>query len=306
MKTTIASLNFPSCIMNASGPRCTTFEDLKALGLSSSGAIVTKSCTLEARGGNPEPRYKKVEDGSINSMGLPNLGYKKYVEFVPELKKYKKPLIVSVSGLQLADNLEIIKAFNKTDVDAIELNLSCPNIVGKAQVGYDFEQSEEVLREVKKICKKPLGTKLPPYFDFVHFEQMASLLNKHKVDFVTCINSIGNGLIIDPETEKPLIKPKGGFGGIGGKFVKPTALANVKKMHELLDKKIGIIGVGGIYSGVDIFEFILAGARAVQVGTIYQEEGVKCFDRLNREFENYCAKKGYSKIEDMCGKLKPL
>ncbi len=302
--TTIAHIKLPGCIFNASGPICATKDELDAIGESASAAILMKSCTKEPREGNPEPRYVAIEYGSINSMGLPNLGYKKYVEFAPGLRKYDKPVMASVSGLSLADNLEIIKAFNDTNIDAIELNLSCPNVIGKPQMGYDFEQSDEVLAEAMKVTKKPLGVKLPAYFDIVHFEQMAKILNKHQVAFVTSINSIGNGMYIDAEKEQVVIKPKGGFGGVGGKYVKPTALANVNKFYELLNKDIDIIGVGGINTGKDVFEYILAGAKAVQLGTVFMEEGPKVFARINKEFDEYMAKKGYATIEECRGKLK--
>ncbi len=304
--TTLCGVKLESFIYNASGPRCTTLAELEAIGNSASGAILTKSCTKEAREGNPEPRYCDVALGSINSMGLPNLGYKKYIEFIPSLKKFKKPAIMSVSGLSLEDNIEMLQAINKTDVDLIELNLSCPNIVGKPQVGYDFEATENMLTQVQKVCKKKLGVKLPPYFDMVHFDDIAAILNSHKVGFVSAVNSIGNGLVIDPQTERPLIKPKGGFGGIGGKFIKPTALANVRRLYELLDRKIDIVGVGGIESGVDAFEFVLAGAKAVQIGTIFMQQGPSCFARISAEFEAYAKKKGYRDIESFRGKLKPL
>ncbi len=304
--TTLCGVKLESFICNASGPRCTTLQELEAIGNSTSGAILTKSCTKEARDGNPEPRYQDVPLGSINSMGLPNLGYKKYIEIIPQLKKFKKPVIVSVSGLSLGDNLEIITALNKTDVDLIELNLSCPNVIGKPQVAYDFPATENMLTQVQKVCKKKLGVKLPPYFDMVHFDDIAAILNSHKVGFVSAVNSIGNGLIIDPQTERPLIKPKGGFGGIGGKFLKPTALANVRRLYELLDRKIDIVGVGGIESGVDAFEFVLAGAKAVQIGTAFMQQGPKCFERISNEFESYVKKKGYRELEDFRGKLKAL
>src|SRR3989344_8194512 len=303
LKTTIAGVHFSHCIFNAAGPNNVTLEELNTIGNSHSSAIMTKSCTLEPRQGNPEPRYFELEMGSINSMGLPNLGYKKYVGFMPILKQYKKPVIASVSGMKLADNIEIIKAFNDTPVDMIELNLSCPNIVGKPQVGYDMEQSDEVLTQVMKICKKPLGVKLPPYFDFVHFEQMAKVLNKHKPAFISCINSVGNALVIDPETETVVIKPKGGFGGLGGKYIKYTALANVRKFYEILDPKIDIVGVGGIYSGTDVFEFILAGAKGVQLGTVYLQEGSSAYSRIETEFNQIMERKGYTSIEECRGKL---
>ena len=208
-QTKIAGVNFSNCIFNASGPSCETLRELEIIGKSNSGAITTKSCTLEKRRGNPEPRYKDIELGSINSMGLPNLGYKQYLEFIPILKQFKKPIIVSVSGLCLEDNLKMIEEFNNSDADLIELNLSCPNVIGKPQVGYDFQQMEEILSQVMEIVKKPLGIKLPPYFDMVHFEKAAEILNKYKVKFIVCINSLGNGLFIDPEKEEAVIRPKG-------------------------------------------------------------------------------------------------
>ncbi len=303
-QTDISGVKFSNCIFNASGPLCESLKELEIIGKSKSAAITTKSCTLEERGGNPRPRYKDIQFGSINSMGLPNLGYKKYLDFVPRLKEFDKPVVISVSGLSLEDNLAMIESFNNSDADLIELNLSCPNIVGKPQIGYDFEQMDEVLSKVMAICKKPLGVKLPPYFDFVHFEQVANILNKHKVKFVSCINSVGNTLFIDPDNEEVVIKPKGGFGGLGGKYVKPIALANVRKFYELLDKDINIIGVGGISSGKDVFEFILAGASAVQLATIFMQEKESCFDRIEKEFNEYMSSKGYSSINEVKGKLK--
>ncbi len=308
IQTSIAKIPLQSYFFNASGPKCTTLEHLEALGASKSAVILSKSCTFEPREGNPEPRYVDLNLGSINSMGLPNLGYRKYGEFAPLLKaKYKKPYFVSVSGLKLADNIEIIQHLNTIpEIDAIELNLSCPNVVGKAQIAYDFEQSEEVLTAVEKICTKPWGVKLSPYFDFVHFEQMAAILNKHNIKFATCINSVGNALFIDPETETVVIKPKGGFGGLGGAYIKPTALANVRKFRELLRADIDIIGVGGIETGIDAFEFLLAGASAVQVGTTLQKEGAACFERLENELKIFLEKKRYTNIEEAKGKLRIL
>lgn len=120
-------------------------------------------------------------------------------------------------------------------VAAIELNVACPNIPGKPVIAYDFEQLEEVLRAVtshRAFGKKPLGVKLAPYFDMPHFKRAAEIINKFPVSFVVCINTIGNALIVDVEAEQPLIAPKGGFGGLGGGYVKQTALANVRQMRS--------------------------------------------------------------------------
>lgn len=309
ISTVIGGIKLATCIFNTSGPKDETLPLLKIIGKSKSSAITMKSCTLEPRIGNPEPRYADLPNkSSINSMGLPNLGYKEYVKFVPILKKqFKKPVVTSICGMTLEDDVVMFKAFNTTDVDLIEFNPGSPNTIGKPIVGYDVKEMDRLLATISRICKKPLGVKLPPYFDLVHFEQIANVLKKYPaVKFITCINSIGNGLVIDPKKEAPVIKPKGGFGGIGGRVIKYTTLANVRKFYELLDDKIQIIAVGGISSGVDAFEAILAGASAVQVGTIYMQEGPSCFLRIQKELSDYMSKKGYTSIEDFRGKLKTL
>lgn len=303
-ETSISGIRLKSPIFNASGPLCSTLEELEAIGRSKSSAIMTKSCTLEGRKGNPEPRYRHIGNSSINSMGLPNLGYLSYMEMIPKLKTFGKPVVSSISGLSIDDNVTIVKAFGNTGTDMLELNLSCPNIAGKPQVGYDFEQMDSVLEEVMKVSGKPLGVKLPPYFDMAHFRQVAEILNRHKPSFVTCINSLGNGMFIDAEKEETLIRPNGGFGGIGGEHAKPTGLANVRKFYELLDKSIDVIGVGGISSGKDVFEYVLAGAKAVQLASVFMHEGEGCFERIESEFSEFARRKGYDSIEDFRGKLK--
>lgn len=305
--TKIQNISLTSCLYNASGPLCTTAEHLINLGKSKAGAILTKSSTRQYRAGNPSPRYFENELGSINSMGLPNEGYEFYVNFIPTAQQYNKPYFLSVAGLSLEENLEILEKVNKsTGITAIELNLSCPNIPGKPQTGYDFERSDYVLEKVMNIVDLPLGVKLPPYFDIVHFEMMAKVLNKYPLAFVTCVNSIGNGLVIDVEKESVVIKPKHGFGGIGGDYIKPTALANVRKFYELLNKDIAIIGAGGVKNGQDAFEHILCGASAVQIGTQLMREGTNCFERVDNELKVIMKKKGYTCLEDFKGKLKSL
>jgi dihydroorotate dehydrogenase (fumarate) len=305
-QVTIAGIHFPSCVFNASGPRDVTLPELREIGASGSGAIVMKSCTPEPRDGNEEPRYADLPLGSINSMGLPNLGYTQYCEFPKDLAEYGKPVIASLAGMQPSDFPVLVEAFQKSDVDLIEVNLSCPNVKGKPQIGYDFEASDAILSLLDGLGDKPLGVKLPPYFDFVHFESMAAVLKKHKIAFITCVNSIGNALVIDAETERPVIRPKGGFGGLGGQYLKPTALANVRKFHELLGDRVQIIGVGGVYTGTDAFEFVLAGADAVQVGTAFMQEGLGCFARIDQELQAILDRKGYASAADAKGKLKAL
>jgi dihydroorotate dehydrogenase (fumarate) len=306
ISTNIAGVEFESYVSNASGPLDSTLEELESIGTSKSASIVMKSCTVEPRIGNDEPRYARLPFGSIQSMGLPNFGYHKYIRFAPELKKYNKPIIASVAGLCVDDYAKMIVAFQQSDVDLIEVNLSCPNIEGKVQVAYDLVQTEKVLSAISNLGKKPIGLKLPPFYDFVHHKQMAELIRKHKISFITCINSVGNTLIINPDTETPVIKPKNGFGGLSGDYIKPIALANVRAFFELLGTEISIFGVGGINAGIDAFEFLLAGADAVQVATIFEKEGPACFARINSELEQILIKKGYNSIKEARGTLKHL
>lgn len=305
-KTKIAGVKLDSYICNASGPLDSTLEELENIANSKSSAIVMKSCTIEPREGNQEPRYIRLPLGSIQSMGLPNLGYQEYVKFASQLKKYNKPIIASVAGLFVEDYKKMIEAFQNSDVDLIEVNLSCPNIEGKPQIAYDFEQTEKVLFKISDLGKKPIGLKLPPFYDFVHHKQIANLIKKYKISFITCINSVGNALVIDSESETPVIKPKKGFGGLCGDYIKPIALANVRVFYELLENKVSIFGVGGIKTGTDAFEFLLAGADAVQVATIFEKEGQGCFARINSELEEILQRKGYKSIEEAKGKLKYL
>lgn len=292
--------------MNASGALCVTQEELQKLGQSRSGAIVTKSMTPLERRGNQEPRYVSFDGGSINSMGLPNLGYPVYAKLIPELRRYEKPIVASIAGLQPGDFLEAVQAINEARPDLMEINLSCPNIPGKPQIGYDFQASEELLLKVRDLAIPPIGVKLPPYFDPVHQQAMAEVLSRVGVSFVTLINSVGNGLVVDPDTESVVIKPKGGFGGLGGRIIKPVALANVRAFWKLLGNKVQIIGTGGIETGRDIFEHLLCGASAVQIGTVLVEEQCGVFERLERELAECFEQKGYQTVADCRGKLKEL
>ncbi len=306
LSVTIAGVRFPACIMNAAGALCVTREELEALGRSHAGAIVTKSMTIEPRQGNPEPRYHGFPGGSINSMGLPNLGYRAYAELIPKLKKFGKPVVASVAGLCEDDFITIATAINASAPDLIEVNLSCPNIPGKPQIGYDLEASERLMKRVRKVVTVPMGVKLPPYFDPAHHEQTARVIERVGVDFLSLINSVGNGLVVDPERETVAIKPKGGFGGLGGPLIKPVALANVRAFWKLFKGQLPIIGTGGVVSGGDIFEHLLCGATAVQVGTVLVEEGVGVFDRLQAELAAVLDKKGYASPMACVGKLKEL
>lgn len=308
LQTTFLDYTYENPLMNASGVHCMTVEELTALENSAAGAFITKSATLTPREGNPEPRYADVPLGSINSMGLPNNGVDYYLDYALKYQmNHEAPLFFSVAGTSVDENIALLQKIQDSDFQGItELNLSCPNVPGKPQVAYDFPLTEKILTEVFQFFTKPLGVKLPPYFDMAHFDQMAEILNKFPLTYVNSINSIGNGLYIDSESDQVVIRPKEGFGGIGGEYVKPTALANVRAFATRLKPEIKIIGTGGILTGQDAYEHLLCGATMLQIGTQLQKEGPAIFERIAQELEAIMKKKGYQSIADFRGKVKTI
>ncbi len=307
LRTQIAGFSFDNCLMNAAGVACMTVEELEEVRQSAAGSFVTKTATLEARAGNPEPRYRDVPLGSINSMGLPNQGIDYYLDYLLSLQESQpeRTFFLSLVGMSPDETHTLLKKVQNSGFKGItELNLSCPNVPGKPQIAYDFETTERILGEAFDYFDKPLGIKLPPYFDIVHFDQAAEVFNRHPLKFVNCVNSIGNGMYI--EDESVVIRPKNGFGGIGGEYIKPTALANVHAFYQRLNPSIQIIGTGGVYTGRDAFEHILCGASMVQIGTALHQQGVEVFERVSLGLKAIMVQKGYETLEDFKGKLKYL
>lgn len=317
--TSIADIKLSSPIWNASGVSCTTVRELQAVATSPyTGAVVTKSCTLMPRVGNPKPRYAPFGfsgsgGSSINSMGLPNHGLQYYVDAARNLG-HIKPYFVSLCGLTLKENLQMLsnlehdELVQEVPIAGVELNLSCPNVPGKPQTCYDFEAMDETLRVSFEMFQRlPLGVKLAPYFDPIHFDMASDVLRKYpKLRWVTCINSIGNGLVIDPIREKTIIHPKNGIGGIGGQVIKATALSNVWSFRQRLPESVDVIGCGGVNRGVDVFEHVLCGAAAVQIGTLVMDQGVDSFRLVSDELVKVMRIKGYSSLDDFRGKLKTV
>ena len=319
LSTSVAGIPLTSCLYNASGPRSGTAAALHKVAESQSGAVLTKSATLLSQNGNPQPRTWHAPDGlaSLNSEGLPNNGIDYYIsgstytETMEDIQE-KKPYIVSLSGKTLNDNLEMLKRIAscsiRDHIAGIELNLACPNVIGKPIIAYDFEQMDQILVSVGRLASSlpPLGVKLPPYLDFQHFQMAANILNKHKttVKYVASINTIGNATSVDIHSESPHISSNQGFAGLSGPAVRYTALANVRKLRELLDPSIDVVGVGGIVSGQDVFEFLLAGAVACQTATTHWKEGPGAFERILDELRHLMQEKGYSSVQQVQGKLK--
>jgi len=198
----------------------------------------------------------------------------------------------------------MVKEFHENSaIDLIEVNISCPNTEGHP-IGYSYESTKKVLDDLSVIDDLNIGFKLPPYMTTQHCIEMSELFKEYDiVKFVTCSNSIP-GLII--EKGSTIIKPKDGIGGLGGEYLKPIALANVRTFYEHSDGKYSIIGVGGISSGTDVFNYFLAGADCVQIGTTFMKEGPSCFKRINTELRQVLKENKYNSILEAKGKLKDL
>jgi dihydroorotate dehydrogenase (fumarate) len=340
LSVTIAGIYFPTCLYNASGPRCGTAEAMGKIAASTAtGAVLTKSATLEAQTGNPLPRVHHHPNGnaSFNSEGLPNKGIDYYiaedtirtvmVDCATTPTGGNKPYIVSLSGKTMADNVEMLRrifqAMRENDeitIAAVELNLACPNIIGKPILAYDIDQVRDCLTQIKNLYAKeqakngktpllpPLGVKLAPYLDLVLLQKVADLLSQHKslVKYVVTINTVGNTLPIDGTvSESPYIRPNDGFAGMSGPAIFPIALANVYKFRQLLPTEMAIVGVGGIRTGQDVYDMLLAGATACQVGTTHWIEGPACFDRIAAELRAILRAKNIQSVASVTGSLKP-
>jgi len=279
---------------------------LDDLNNSKSGAILTKSSTIEPRKGNKFPRfYLKDKYFSINSMGLPNSGYKYYVDYYLQ-NKCKKPYIQSLYPFNSNELVEMFQYINskikRTTSYSLEINVSCPNV--------DNETSMSMIDEYLDIIKQnnihniPVGLKLAPYITSSDFDRVGNILLKYtdSLGYITCSNSV-MGLEIDTDTDTTVITPNSGLGGIGGNTCRSIGLSNVYNFHMRLGNKIDIVGCGGVSSGNDVYAYILAGANAVQLGTSFYSEGVGIFDRVSKELLDIMNSKGYSDIDEFKGKL---
>ncbi len=306
LNTNIKNLKFKTPFLNTSGVWCTSEKEIEAVLKSQAAGVVFKTMTLEKREGNLEPRLFWNQDFSINSMGLPNLGVDYYCQIALRLKKYGKPMIASFAGFKEKEFYQLIEKLEKAPFSAVEVNLSCPNLEGKGIFAYDLALSFKILKNLRLKTKKILGVKLPPYFDRDTITIMAEKLIELKIDYVSLINSYPLGTAIDWKNEKMMIKPNIGVGGLGGKVLKPISLAQVILFHQILKDKVAIIGVGGVEKGSDVYEYILAGARAVGVGTALMQTGPKIFEQLKKEMEKILKEKKVKNIKEKVGKVEFL
>lgn len=300
-KTTIADLIIPTYIGNASGAHDTSVEQLNEL-QAISKMVTLKTTTLNPRSGNVGKRYEVMAHGSIQSMGLPNMGLIETLNWVEKNKRSDLILKVSVSGHDKKECAILVQAFQNSGVDLIEVNVSCPNLNGDLPIACNLKQLDELLSIIAKLGNKPLGLKLP-YYGYVDTQKrLIDLLCKHEIKFLTAINSM-LGLDVDIHFNETLIQPNQGQGGVGGTYIQPFALREIWNYHKIIPSTMSIIGVGGIRSGVDAYKFLLAGADFVEVATTLEVEGVGCLKRIAQELSDILAYKNIS-LDEVKGSLK--
>jgi len=263
------------------------------------GGIITKSISLEPRSGNPPPRICETEIGGlINSIGLANVGVDDFLKDKSSLLPlHKTEVFVSVVGDCVEDYVGVISKLQVIkDIAGYELNISCPNVLkGGLSLGGDKEAVAAITREVRAITKRIISVKLTPHYSLI--EPVAEAAVNSGADALTLTNTL-MGMMIDAEKRKPLL---GNItGGYSGPPLKPVALAKVYRAAQAVD--VPIWASGGIVSGIDCIEFMLAGACGLQLGSVLFADPFAP-NRIMSEMEEYCERHGVEKMADLIGAL---
>ncbi|CUS82429.1 dihydroorotate oxidase B, catalytic subunit [Candidatus Kryptonium thompsonii] len=262
-EVTIGKLKLKNPVLVASGTFGYGDELIGIVDINKLGGIVTKSLTLKPKLGNPPPRIVETPCGMLNSIGLANIGVDKFInEKLPILKNFDTAIIVNIAAKRIEDYCEIIKRLEDTEgISAYEINISCPNVKeGGLEFGTNLEMTRQIVNATRKITDKTLIIKLTP--NVTRISEFAKVCKEEGADAVSLINTIV-GMAIDIKTRKPKISTI--TGGLSGPAIKPIALAKVFEVFQNVD--IPIIGIGGITTWEDAIEFMIAGAKAIQVGT---------------------------------------
>lgn len=259
------------------------------------GGISSKGLTLNPKDGNNGIRIHETSSGIMNSVGLQNPGVDKFMkEELPKMKKMDTVTIANVGGGCIEDYIEVIEKLNKTDVDMIELNISCPNVKhGGMAFGIKSEIAYEVVKEVKEICQRPLMVKLSPNAEDI--VDMAIKCEKAGADAISLVNTF-KAMAIDIKRKTPVFENI--TAGLSGPCIKPIALRMVYEVCKQVE--IPVIGIGGICNYKDVIEFIMAGATAVQIGTTNFMNPYSAVDIIE-DLENYMKKQGIKNLEEIRG-----
>ena len=302
LKTSFCGLELDSPIVLLSG--CVGFgeEYTRVEGFSNRdvGAICLKGTTLEPRLGNPPHRIYETPMGMLNAIGLQNPGVDVVIdEILPTLDFSETRFIANVCGSTVDDYARVTRRFDDSPIDAIEINISCPNIKeGGVQFGNDPDMSARVVEACRRETTKPLITKLSP--NQTDIRESARRCIEAGSDGLAVINTM-TGMAIDVEGRKPVIGNV--QGGLSGSAIKPIALLKVRQVYEVAaPHRVPIIGQGGITSAHDALEFQIAGASTVGVGTALFYEPLICHD-INAGIADYLQRHGLNSVADLVGSL---
>lgn len=293
-----AGIKMKNPVTVASGTFSYGEEFAEFFDLSKLGGIFTKGTSLLPRAGNKPPRVCESPSGMLNAIGLQNPGIEYVVEhYLPTLKKYDTAIIVNAIGNTIEEYVEICKILNKTEIDGVEINLSCPNVKeGCMAFGISYDGVKEVTKAVRKILDKPLIVKLSP--NVTDITQTAKAAQDAGADGVSLINSF-TAMVIDIETRRPVLANN--TGGLSGPGIRPIAVRMTYDVAQKID--IPIIGIGGIIEGSNAIEFMLAGAKVISVGTgnFYSPDtSIKVIE----EIEEYLIKHKIEDINSIIGTVK--
>ncbi|MCJ7589900.1 MAG: dihydroorotate dehydrogenase [Woeseiaceae bacterium] len=264
------------------------------------GAVVLKGTTGDARLGNPPHRVYETPDGMLNAIGLQNPGVDKVVnEVLPGLDFSETRFFANVSGSTIEEYERVTRRFDDSDIDAIEINISCPNVKeGGVQFGNDPEMSARVVAACRAQTSKPIITKLSP--NQTDIQENARLCIEAGTDGFAVINTV-MGMAIDSETRRPIIGNV--RGGLSGPAIKPIALLKVQQVYEVArGHNIPIIGQGGIITAKDALEFIIAGASAIGVGTALFYDPLVC-KKINVGITDYLKRHRLASVAALVGSL---
>lgn len=302
LQTSFCGMSLSSPIILLSG--CVGFGEeytrIKGFSNSDVGAVCLKGTTLEPRLGNKLHRLAETPNGMLNSIGLQNPGTKTIIdEIMPGLDKNETKFIINISGSSVEEYGEIAKHFDNTDIDAIEINISCPNVKeGGVAFGNDPEMSFRVVEICRKNTAKPIITKLSP--NQTDIAANAARCIEAGSDGLAVINTV-MGMAVDVETKRPVIGNN--RGGLSGPAIKPIALLKVHQVYQVSKKhNVPIIGQGGIVSAKDAIEFIIAGADTVGVGTALFYDPLVC-TKINSGINQYLEDNNIKNLDSLVGSL---
>ncbi len=296
----IGKLEFANPIFTASGTFGYGTEILDLVDITKIGAIITKSISLHPREGNPPPRIVETSSGMINSIGLANIGVEKYIQdLIPVYDQMRTPVIANIVGWTIEEYIEVLKRIESVSSTIVgyEINISCPNVKkGGLEFGTDAATVEQLTHCIRNVTGRLVIMKLTP--NVTDIAAIARAAERGGADAVSAINTVV-GMSINPHTKKSNIYTT--YGGLSGPAIKPIGIAAVHKVYKKID--IPVIGIGGISSGEDVVEYMLAGSTAVQIGTA-TFRSPDATNTVLDELISYCQSQNIQQISQLTGKVK--